>query len=165
MFVQCLEQVQHYTCHILLFSSLLIKHHLHSMLCYSIISQGVTVAPLFPPRSALVPAASGMLQCCVGMGGAGGLLRNNAQDFTLHSCTALWKIKGKKQQMEGDPLSPHREQEHALGHVRESPANPILDVSARSLAQAVEGKPIPPNPAESDTIPPRDPTALGPQEK
>ena len=60
MFVQCLEQVQHYTCHILLFSSLLIKHHLHSMLCYFIISQGVAVAPLLPPRSTLFPTPTRM---------------------------------------------------------------------------------------------------------
>lgn len=138
MFVQCLEQVQHYTCHILLFSSLLIKHHLHSMLCYFIISQGVTVAPLFPPRSTFLPAASGMLKCWIGMERAGGLLRNMRMlriwPFTLSQHCG--KKNGKKRQMEGDlliPRTPHRDLEHAVGHTRESPADPMVDVSARSL--------------------------------
>lgn len=46
------------------------------MLCYFIISQGVTVVPLFPPRSTFLPAATGMLWCWIGMGRAVGLLRN-----------------------------------------------------------------------------------------
>lgn len=133
MFVQCLEQVQHYTCHILLFSLLLIKHHLHSMLCYFIISQGVTVAPLFPPRSTFLPAASGMLQGWIAVGRTGGFAKEhgNAQDFALHSFTALWKKKWEKEANGGGltPRTPHRELEPALGHMREIPADPIMDAS------------------------------------
>lgn len=57
----------------------------------------------------------------------------NAWVFALHSFRALClKTNGKKRQMEGHPLTPHRELERALGHMRESPADPITDVSARS---------------------------------
>lgn len=154
MFVQCLEQVQHYTCHILLFSSLLIKHHLHSMLCYFIISQGVTVTPLFPPRSTLLPAASGMLQCWIGMGGAVGLLRNMGM-LRILPFTLAWHCEkkiGKKRQMEGSltPKDLHRELEHALGHEGKPCRSHDGCVCKVSVAQSVEGNVIPPNPAVSE---------------
>lgn len=113
MFVQCLEQVQHYTCHVLLFSSLLIKHHLHSMLCYFIISQGVAVVPLFPPRSTLLLAPTGMLQDWLlrrmGVGRAvstaSGIAKQHedACFFSLHPFRALsLKNKwGKKRKADG----------------------------------------------------------------
>jgi len=111
MFVQCLEQVQHYTCHVLLFSSLLIKHHLHSMLCYFITSQGVAVAPLFPPRSTLLPAPTGMLRCWLlrrkGSGRAVSMMSGIAKRhggawfFPLHTFRAL-NLKKQKEKRKAD---------------------------------------------------------------
>lgn len=57
----------------------------------------------------------------------------NAQDFALHSLTVN-KKRGKGT-AGGEPLEPKdlpRELECALGHMREIPADPIVDVSARS---------------------------------
>lgn len=162
MFVQCLEQVQHYTCHILLFSLLLIKHHLHSMLCYFIISQGVTVAPLFPPRSTFLQAASGMLQGWIAVGRTGGFAKEhgNAQDFALHSFTALWKKKmGKRGKWrEIDPKDPTQGAGACSGSHEGNSCR--SHHGCVSVAQVVEGNLIPPNPAVSDTVPLRDPTAL-----